>query len=368
MIIGIDAHNVRGNGGSLIHLKELLAHTDPLEHKFEKIIVWVLEDTWKKLPKHQFIEYILLPKRNFLSTLFWQKNTLEKEAKEKKCSILFFPGGIYLGSFMPFIAFSQSLLPFDHKIRKMYWKTSLFPKLLLKEIMMKHTFNKADGIIFVSKAMKDKVEEVMNTKFLNSTVIHHGVSEIFKPKIERTKEFSKDTKIRLLTVSSHALHKNLVSLVLAVGELKKANYNVQLKIVGPYTKYGSKQLLNTVKKTDPTQQFIHIIGDVEYEKLPKYYYDADIFVFPSLCESFGLPLLEAYRAQLTIMSYNNIEFMNSKYYFIAQFKEKTLLEIINNFNKNDRIDADKNINDFNWRSAINETTNFIENKQKENYV
>ncbi len=126
------------------------------------------------------------------------KNKLETEAKENKCNVLFFPGGIYLGDFKPFVAFSQSMLPFNHKIRKMYWKTSLYPKLLLKEILMKHTFNKADGIIFVSKAMKDKVEEVMKKKLLNSTVIHHGVSEIFSLKLKELKSFQEIQKLNFL--------------------------------------------------------------------------------------------------------------------------------------------------------------------------
>jgi len=297
MILGIDAHNIRDNGGSLIHLKEFLANSNPVEHNFEKIIVWVGEETHKHLSKLEFIKYILLPSHNSLSTLYWQKYKLEKEAQIENCNILFFPGGIYLGKFKPFVPFSQSLLPFDHKIRKMYWKTSLFPKLILKELLMKYTFNQADGIIFVSEKMKNAVESAMEKSFSNSIVIPHGVSDIFKPK-EPKKIKSENEPIKILTVSSHALHKNLISLVNSAAELIKNNVNFELKIVGPYSKYGSKQLLKAVDKVDPEKKFIKIVGDVEYEELPNFYHEADYFVFPSLCESFGMPLYEAQKSEI----------------------------------------------------------------------
>lgn len=301
MILGIDAHNIRGNGGSLIHLKEFLANSNPVEHNFEKIVVWVGEETYKRLPKLDFIKYNLVSNHSSLSTLHWQRYKLEKEAEKENCTILFFPGGIYLGKFKPYVAFSQSLLPFDHKIRKMYWKTSLYPKLFLKELLMKYTFNNADGIIFVSEKMKNAVESVMHKSFSNSTIIPHGVSDIFKPK-ELRKIKSDDEPIKILTVSSHSLHKNLISLVNSAGELIKNNVNFELKIVGPYTKYGSRQLLNAVNKVDSKKKYIKIVGDVEYEELPKFYNEADYCVFPSLCESFGMPIMEARKSETKSIS------------------------------------------------------------------
>lgn len=360
MILGIDAHNIRGNGGSLIHLKEFLANSNPAEHNFEKIVIWVGEETFKRLPKLEFIEYVLLPKRGFISTLFWQKYNLEKEAKEKKCSLMFFPGGIYLGKFKPFVAFSQSLLPFDHKIRKMYWKTSFYLKLLLKEVLIKYTFNRADGIIFVSEKMKNAVETVMKKLFPNSNIIPHGVSDIFKRKGPK-KVKNESEPIKILTVSSHALHKNLISLVNSAAELIKNNINFELYIVGPYTKYGSKQLIKAVDSIDPKKKYIKIIGDVEYEDLPKFYHEADYFVFPSLCESFGMPPYEAVVADIELYSVDNVTTNFNIYNDKNKFFVKCNSLVLSYSNEHEKTEILNKISCFNWSYITNEYFNIFTN-------
>lgn len=64
IILGIDAHNIRGNGGSLIHLRELLDNSDPKVNKFQKIIVWVTKETADNLPQKAHIDYQIV-KFNF---------------------------------------------------------------------------------------------------------------------------------------------------------------------------------------------------------------------------------------------------------------------------------------------------------------
>lgn len=228
MIIGIDAHNIRGNGGSLIHLKELLANSDPELDCFEKLVVWVNKETYSKLIKRDFIKYITLPERNHLQELYWSKFNLEKDVKKNKCSVLFVPGGIYLGNFKPFVVLAQSMLPFDKRAQKIYLRTLIYPILLLKKLLMIYTFNRANGIIFVSKAMKYRVESTLRKSFKNVKIIHQGVSEIFLPKSAKQKLNSKENKIKLLTVSSHSLHKNLILLVKQIAELRNEKYNLKL--------------------------------------------------------------------------------------------------------------------------------------------
>ncbi|MBK8946941.1 MAG: glycosyltransferase [Ignavibacteriae bacterium] len=368
MILGIDAHNIRGNGGSLIHLMELLTNADPLIDNFERIIVWLNTETFKYLPQKKFIEYKILNNRNSISSLIWQKFILEKEAKENNCSILFIPGGIYLGNFNPFIAFAQSMLPFDKNAQNLYKYTTQYWVILVKRILMIYTFQKASSIIFVSNSIKKQIEKAVGKEINNSKVIHHGVNERFKITDIRLQKKEKD-KINLLVDSSHALHKNLIPLVKIIGELRKENYNIELKIVGTKAKFGTDELLKTIKLVDSNNDFIKIITDEKYEDLPNHFNEADVFIAPSLCESFGLPLKEAlvnqipilhqklgsfdeiiedFKPKSTCISYENIE---------LDFKQK-LINLISQ--KNDQNYTEIQKRHF-WASSTRETFRYLKN-------
>ncbi len=374
MIIGIDAHNIRGNGGSLIHLKELLENSSPEKHKFEKLIIWVNSEINKKLPQKSFIEYIVLPNRNSILSLIWQKFNLKIEAEKKKCNVLFFPGGIYLGSFKPFIAFSQSMLPFDYETRNIYRATLQYWVLVIKEYLMRHSFRKANAVIFVSNAIKKQVEKVGKHRFIKSNVIHHGVSEIFNNNVERPsfQELQNNgLPIKILTVSSHAKHKNLLVLVKAISEIKNEGIDIELKIIGPETKYGTEELLKEVNKLDPEKSFINVISDAEYEDLPKFYKDSDVFIITSLCESFGLPLKEAIASNIPIL-YQSIDSFNEIIKSITDkpmcvvfdssienLKNK-LLEILNKENLKSYL-LDETESDFGWEKCTRETFSYLRN-------
>jgi len=377
LIIGIDAHNVRGNGGSLVHLKELLNNAFPDKNNFEKLVIWVSSETYKKLPQKTFIEYIVLPDRNYFSAFIWQKFKLGKEAKLKKCNVLFFPGGIYHGKFKPYVVFAQSMLPFD-KARSFYKNTLFIWMLNIKKLLMLRSFKKANGIIYVSGTIKKQVEKVGKQIYRNSIVIHHGVSENFKPKNNTTVQHfvvpDKNLPVKLLTVASHALHKNLIYLVNAVSKIKREGIEVELKIVGPSTKYGTKELITEVNRLDPKRKFIKITDDVDYEELPKFYEDADIFIITSLCESFGLPLLEAIASNIPILyqkldSFNEIIESTKQKPLCVEFDyaknnlKNKLLEMLNskaNFNEKMELNSFRS-----WEDCSNETFKYLNNLASE---
>ncbi|MFZ1290161.1 MAG: glycosyltransferase [Melioribacteraceae bacterium] len=375
MILGIDAHNIRGKGGSLIHLMELLSNADPILDNFERMIVWLNKETSKYLPQRNFIEYKILKNRSSISSLIWQKFNLEKEAKENNCSILFFPGGIYLGNFKPFIAFAQSMLPFDKNAQNLYKYTTQYWVILAKRILMIHTFKKASSIIFVSNSIKKQIEKAVGKKTNNSKVIHHGVNERYKITDIRLQKKEKD-KINLLVVSSHALHKNLIPLVRIIGELRKENYNIELKIVGPKVKYGTEELLRTLDLVDPKNNFIKIITDEKYEDLPNHFNEADVFIAFSTCESFGLPLKEALVNQIPII-YQKLESFDE---IIEDFKPKStcisyekieidfkqkLINLISQKSEQNYTEIEKR---HFWASSTRETFKYIKNVAADNVV
>jgi glycosyltransferase involved in cell wall biosynthesis len=64
-----------------------------------------------------------------------------------------------------------------------------------------------------------------------------------------------------------------------------------LVIIGPPA-WKNEQILQRIERS-PVAARIHFTGFVPREDLPRFYNQADLFVFPSLYEGFGFPVLEA---------------------------------------------------------------------------
>lgn len=90
---------------------------------------------------------------------------------------------------------------------------------------------------------------------------------------------------------ARAKRKGALDLVKAFSQLR--NVNFKCIITGTSREIGwHKELRNAINNEGINDKFIWI-GEVVYKLLPKYYSLADIVVYPSIFEGFGLPILEA---------------------------------------------------------------------------
>ncbi len=127
----------------------------------------------------------------------------------------------------------------------------------------------------------------------------------------------------LLYVGNAYPHKNLEKLILAFQLLRKRVGNLNLVLIGKED-YFFKKLKEKTKKQKTNEKIIFtgFVPDFELEEI---YRHAQIYVFPSLYEGFGLPPLEAMAQGVPVASSNHpcmkeiLE--NSVLYFDAQKKE-----------------------------------------------
>ena len=68
--------------------------------------------------------------------------------------------------------------------------------------------------------------------------------------------------------------------------------------------FGYQDALKTLKELG-IQNEVHILQDVGDDELPKIYRNAKIFIYPSLAEGFGMPVLEAMAAGVPVITSNN---------------------------------------------------------------
>jgi glycosyltransferase involved in cell wall biosynthesis len=100
------------------------------------------------------------------------------------------------------------------------------------------------------------------------------------------------TKKFIFSLGRLNMRKNLKNLISAYAELRqKENVDLNLVIAGKKD-YLTTETLMEVKKSGYDKDII-ITGYIPQEELPLFYKTAEIFVYPSLFEGFGLPPLEA---------------------------------------------------------------------------
>jgi glycosyltransferase involved in cell wall biosynthesis len=179
-----------------------------------------------------------------------------------------------------------------------FWKT------ILKLIK-----NRADAIIAVSNHTKMDCIKYLGIPEEKIRVIYEATDEIFKPvkndKEETQKYLENKYGIKfpfILSVGTVEEKKNIPNVIKAFYRLKKAGNNHKLVIVG---KLGWKydEVFKTINDLDLMKNVI-LTGYVPDEDLVKLYNTADIFVYPSIYEGFGLPPLEAMACGCPVITSN----------------------------------------------------------------
>ncbi|WOD45051.1 glycosyltransferase family 4 protein [Hwangdonia lutea] len=167
-------------------------------------------------------------------------------------------------------------------------------------IYYRETFSKAFGFIYnflvpkiskkclhvltVSESVKKEVCKELDLPVSKVTVIYNGISGIFKNK-NKTRKSKKLNKPYILTVSSHHPRKNYERLIEAFHKVN--NDTIELYIIGNFVGHFSDNI-----KTNEDKR-IHFLTQISDEQLVEYYKGAELFVFPSLYEGFGIPIIEA---------------------------------------------------------------------------
>lgn len=154
----------------------------------------------------------------------------------------------------------------------------------------------ADRIIAVSKySANDLASRGVNSNKIE--VIPNGVDvDIYHPG-QSSIEFSEWETV-LLYVGPLTERKGLKYLIQAMPELVEEHPGIGLVLVGS----GNADQLIQLAESRGVRDRIRFEGFVPETELPDYYRAADVFVFPSLLEGFGIVLVEAMASGLPVVS------------------------------------------------------------------
>jgi glycosyltransferase involved in cell wall biosynthesis len=153
---------------------------------------------------------------------------------------------------------------------------------------------KADAVLAISQGTSNRLHEHLG--LLANAIVYPAVREVFMPQPAETIHGCRARyhlpDSYLLTVATWEPRKNLERLARAFIDLKERGLLPERKLV-LVGKRGWRSKRLTVLLDREARQHMVSLGYVPDEHLPALYAGAEVFVFPSVYEGFGLPVLEA---------------------------------------------------------------------------
>jgi len=164
---------------------------------------------------------------------------------------------------------------------------------LIYNFKFRRACQSADHIIAVSQFTKQEIIHYYHIPAEKISIIYQGCDKTFRQ--PATKELQQ--KIRdiyhldqpyILYVGSIEKRKNLILLAKA---LKSIPSDIKVLAVGRRTPYADE--IENYLEVQHLSKRMTLQSNIPFEHLPALYQMASVFVYPSRCEGFGIPMLEA---------------------------------------------------------------------------
>ena len=248
--------------------------------------------------------------------------------------------------------------------------STLFPPLYWMKrwgykMIMKNATSRARVIIVPTTAVCNELISLYpDVKPSSVNVIYEGADEF-----ANTDE-KKPTGILMpyyLYVGNAYPHKNLERLVLAAPNFLDVSRNEKLVFVGKHDVFY--ETLKQFVHENGCGSLVHFAGEVSHDELGRLYRHAQAVIIPSLSEGFGLPMVEAMRVGVPVISSaipvlrevgcsvctfnpHSVESMMNAFKRFRGLPKKTIRECI--------IAGQKKSEKFSWKTMAQKTVNIYE--------
>lgn len=164
----------------------------------------------------------------------------------------------------------------------------------------------SERIIFLSDSYKNTVlsnyVSKRHLKEINkkSIVIPNGINDLWFDNLYLDRDVNKaisrfsKKELRIITIGVITPRKNTLKTIEAIDILKSRGWNIEFTVIGQPI---DKDLLEKITQ----HQYVHYYDKMPMSDLISYYRSNDIFVMPSITETFGLTYVEALTQQLPVI-------------------------------------------------------------------
>ena len=231
----------------------------------------------------------------------WRQFTIIKDLQSEKISIFHglsgeLPSGLRQAKI-------KSVVTIHDLIFMRYPKFYSFFDRKIHYLKFKKAAASADVIIAISEQTKRDIIQFLKADEHKIKVIYQGCQDVFKQ--EYNFEEKNDVRQKwhlpaefILNVGTIEQRKNVLSAVKSI-----ENIDTYLVIIGGDTPY-KQEILDYVQEREYPQKIIFLKG-ISSRELAIVYQLATIFVYPSLFEGFGIPIIEALYSKIPVITTNS---------------------------------------------------------------
>jgi glycosyltransferase involved in cell wall biosynthesis len=306
MRIGISTSVIqRGQTGIAQYLFALLRAFLPYADE-NRFVIFVLE---QDLPLFDFAkeqmqivpvaEHFRPPVKNIL----WHQRVLPQLARDLQLDVLHVPSYRRMpwSAPCPLVATIHDLAPF--RVPKKYsWARMFYGRVIARRLAQRQ-----DAIIAISQNTASDVLEFFDVPPGRVRVIHNGLEhdrffpgsrEQAQAKIAERHHLKAPFFLYVARLEHPA--KNHVRLISAFNAFKSATGSDWQLVFGGSDWHGA-EAIHAAARQSPFASDIRLLGFVSNDDLPELYRAAEVFVYPSLYEGFGMPPIEAMACGCPVM-------------------------------------------------------------------
>lgn len=236
----------------------------------------------------------------------------------------------------------------------------------LQRLFLDRILHKASLIISNSHFTQAEIEKKYPYTRHKIKTIYPGIPHI---NLEKPDENTMNVDLQpfFLYVGTIEPRKNLELLIAAFEAYKKQNIsNMQLYIVG--ARGWRMASFFTALDNNAYKNEIHILGYVNEQQLRYYYKNCYAFIYPSIYEGFGFPVLEAMQQGAYCITTRDSSMYEISYPFASYFENNTmqsLLDAMNNIpnfaNVNDKEEIIQHTQKYTWHNFAEQLITTLNN-------
>jgi glycosyltransferase involved in cell wall biosynthesis len=303
MKIGLDARGAiwyRGTGiGTYTY--QLVKALYSIDKRNEYRFFWPGDEFQNLNPsKDEVFQSIVLNKDKF-----WEEVHIPTRVEQEKIDIFHVPQN---GIGLPKTKRCRQVATVHDLIPYIYPETSSSEYLIIFQNEMPRIMEQCDQIITVSEFSKREIQRYFNLPDEKIAIIYEAAEDIYQPiEKNKAKNFVKQqygiNSRYILYIGGLSHRKNIIGLILAFWNIRRdIAEDYKLVIVGKRNR-SFKNLIKLIETLNIENRVI-FTDFVQVAHLPYLYNAADLFVYPSLYEGFGLPPLEAMACGTPVITSN----------------------------------------------------------------
>lgn len=269
---------------------------------------------------------------------FWEQYALPNAAKEAGCQILHCTSNTApIKSDIPLVLTLHDIIYLESGYSKIlsgsatpYQKFgNIYRKLVVPRIV-----NKSRKNITVSHSEKNRIDSFFGLKGNQQmNVVYNGVGEHFKPVTDNSELLHAKKKYHLpenffFFLGNTDPKKNVKGVLKAFSDFINCSGLDYYLVIADYELTRLQKILEEIDSKSLINQII-LTGYIPNDELPAIYSQSKIFLYPSLRESFGIPMLEAMSCGVPVLTSNTEsmpEIAGNAAYFINPFKHEEITE------------------------------------------